>query len=314
MKSHRLWVMWGAALGVVLWFLVTDPDGGLQLRAQLQGLLGIIVATPVVYLLRRALMDQARGHVALQRAMDSPVGAGLVFLGLAVLTGLLFLAVSPRALAAPIQGGALAAPLPAGAVQHLPVLAGEIESAWPSLPLRSVLAAQVEQESRWNPQAKLKTAREYGFGLGQFTIAYRADGSERFNAWREVQDLDPALAGWKWADRYDVRLQLRAVVVKNRACFARLRPLLEDDTNALAMCDAAYNGGLGGLYAERRLCAVAAFCDPDRWFGHVERHSGKSRAKWQGYGKSAFEINREHVRMVLVVRRPKYAAWFGEAA
>lgn len=305
MKSHRLWVMWGAALAVVLWFLFTDPDGGLQLRAQLQGLLGIIVAAPVVYLLRRALMDQARGRIALQRAMDSPIGAGLVFLGLAVLTGLLFLAVSPRA---------LAAPLPAGAVQHLPVLAGEIDSAWPALPMRSMLAAQVEQESLWKPNARLKTAREYGFGLGQFTIAYRADGSERFNAWREVQDLDPALAGWKWADRYDVRLQLRAVVVKNRACFARLRPLVDDDYNALAMCDAAYNGGLGGLYSERRLCAAAEGCDPDRWFGHVERHSGKSRAKWNGYGKSAFEINREHVRNVMVVRRTKYAAWFGEPA
>lgn len=80
------------------------------------------------------------------------------------------------------------------------------------------------------------------------------------------------------------------------------------------MCDAAYNGGLGGVYAERRLCAAAPACNPDRWFGNVEQHSTKSRAKWHGYGASAFEINRTHVKNVMVVRRPKYAAWFGEPA
>lgn len=302
-KGHRFWVMWAAALAVVLWFLTTDPDGGAQLKTQLQTLLGAIVAAPVVYLLRRALMDRVRSWEAAKRAMESPIGAGLVFIGLCLLTGLLFLAIAPRA---------LAASLPPGAVQNLPILKAEIRAAWPALPLPSVLGAQVEQESRWQEQAALRTSREYGFGLGQLTVAYRADGSERFNAWREVQALDPGLEGWQWENRYDVRLQLRAVVVKNRACYQRLRPLLDDDYNALAMCDAAYNGGLGGVYAERRLCASVAACDPDRWFGNVELHSNKSRAKWHGYGKSAFEINREHVKNVMVVRRPKYAAWFGD--
>lgn len=314
-KSLRFWVLWAAALGVMAWFLATDPDGGLQMRTQLQTLFGVVAAAPVVYLLRRALMDNARSWEAARLAMETPTGAGLVFLGLCLLTGLLFLAVAPRA---------LAVPLPSGAVQYLPTLAAEIDDVWPSLPLRSVIAAQIEQESRWKPRAELKTSREYGFGLGQFTVAYRADGSERFNAWREVRALDPALAGWQWENRHDARLQLRAVVIKNRACFRKLRPLLDDDYNALAMCDAAYNGGLGGLYAERRLCAglrqaqpertEGGGCDPDRWFGHVEMHSNKSRTKWHGYGKSAFEINREHVANVMRIRRPKYAAWFGEPA
>lgn len=305
LASLRVLVMWAASVAVLVWFGITDPDGGAQLRTQLQTLLGVVVAAPVVYLLRRALVDRARSWEAARKALEHPVGAGLVFLGLCILTGLLYLAAAPRA---------LAAPLPAGAVQNLPVLAGEIRDVWPSLTMPSVLAAQVEQESRWQPQAELKTAREYGFGLGQFTVAYRADGSERFNAWREVRALDPALSGWQWADRYDVRLQLRAVVVKNRACYRRLRPLLDDDYNAMAMCDAAYNGGLGGVYAERRLCAATAGCNPDCWFGNVALHSTKSRAKWHGYGASAFEINRGHVKNVMIVRRPKYAAWFGEPA
>lgn len=315
-KGHRFWVMWAAALAVVLWFLATDPDGGAQIKTQLQTLLGAIVAAPVVYLLRRALMDRVRSWEAAKRAMESPIGAGLVFIGLCLLTGLLFLAIAPRALASSVpstgSGRTDIGILPPGAVHNLPILKAEIRSAWPALPLPSVLGAQVEQESRWQPQAALRTSREYGFGLGQLTVAYRADGSERFNAWREVQALDPGLAGWTWENRYDVRLQLRAVVVKNRACYQRLRPLLDDAYNALTMCDAAYNGGLGGVYAERRLCAALTGCDPDKWFGNVELHSNKSRAKWNGYGKSAFEINREHVRNVMVVRRPKYAAWFGD--
>lgn len=305
LASLRLWVMWAASVAVLIWYGLTDPDGGAQLRTQLQTLFGVVVVAPVVYLLRRALVDKARSWECARKAVEHPIGAGLVFLGICLLTGLLFLATVPRA---------MAAPLPAGAVRYLPVLADEVSERWPAMPMPSMLAAQVEQESRWKSTAELKTSREYGFGLGQFTVAYRADGSERFNAWREVKALDAGLAGWQWADRRDPRMQLRAVVVKNRACFRRLRPLLRDDTNALAMCDAAYNGGLGGLYAERRLCAAIASCDPDRWFGNVELHSNKSRAKWHGYGASAFEINRTHVRNVMIVRRPKYAAWFGESS
>lgn len=303
-KSYRAWIMWAAVAAVAAWYLLSDPDGGLQFKGQLQALLGVIVAAPVVYLLRRALMDKTRSWVAAQRAMDNPIGAGLVFLGLCLLTGMLFLAVAPRALA-----GAL----PPGAVELLPALKAEIGARWSGLSMPSVLGAQIEQESSWKPGARLKTSREEGAGLGQFTRAWTTDGRLRFDAIAEVSRLDPSLAGWTWDDPYNVRYQLRAVVVKNRACYLKLRPLLNDDYNALAMCDAAYNGGLGGVYTERRLCASAEGCDPDRWFGHVELHSGKSRAKWQGYGQSAFEINREHVRNVLVVRRPKYAAWFGEA-
>jgi membrane-bound lytic murein transglycosylase MltF len=79
------------------------------------------------------------------------------------------------------------------------------------------------------------------------------------------------------------------------------------------MCDSAHNGGYGGLTQERRMCAAVDGCDPDVWFGNVELHSTKSRVKWKGYGESAYSINRGHVRNVMIVRRPKYAQWFGEA-
>lgn len=300
LRTHRFWVMWAAAAMVLFWFWQTDPDGGAQLAVQLQTLLWVVVAAAPVYALRRALMDKVRSWEAARRAMEHPIGAGLVFLGLCILTGMLFLAVSARA-----------ASLPAGAVQYLPVLQAEIEARWPTLAMPSVLAAQVEQESGWKVRATLKTSREEGAGLGQFTRAYRADGSLRFDALAETRALDPSLAGWTWAKRFDPGYQLRGLVLKNRHTFNRLRPLLDDDYNALAMTDAAYNCGEGCVYARRRLCAQVAGCDPDQWFGQVELHSGQSKAKWHGYGQSAHDITVTHVRNVMVVRRPKYVRVMG---
>lgn len=301
LKGYRVWVMWVASLLVVAWFLRGDPDGGLQLAEQLRTLAGVLVAAPLVYLLRRAFAEQVRGRDLAEQIRNGNTAAGLAYLGLCLLTGLLFLAIAPRA---------LASELPPGAVMHLPTLRAEIAARWQAMPIPSMLGALVEQESGWRERATLKTAREEGVGLGQFTRAYRADGSLRFDAHAEVVRSDPSLAGWTWADRYNPRMQLRAVVIKVRDCYRRVSRLVEDDYDTLAMCDSAYNGGEAGLYGERRLCAAAGGCNPGMWFGHVEQHSAKSRAKWQGYGKSAFEINRGHVRAVMIERRPKYARWF----
>lgn len=309
-RSFRFWIMWVAAAFVVGWYFATDPDGGRETIQRLQHLLWLAVIALPVYLLRRVLVD-GRAIPAYRKALQSPVGAGMVYLGIAIVTAALVLVLGARA---------NATPLPPRALEALPVLDAEISARWPAMPLRSVLGALIEQETCpslkhakcWNPRTELKTHREYGFGLGQLTVAYRADGSERFNAFREVKALDRSLAGWTWENRYDARMQLRAIVVMNRDCFRRLSSLVEDSYQVMAMCDAAYNGGYGGLLSDRRLCAARAGCDPDRWFGHVELTSNKSRVKWQGYGMSAYEINRHHVRAVMVTRRPKYAEWWGE--
>ena len=176
---------------------------------------------------------------------------------------------------------------------------------WPDLPMPSFIAAQIEQESFWNPRAELKTAREYGFGFGQLTI------TSRFNAFSEVKAMSPLLRDWKYDDRFDPRMQIIAVFVKDHANYRNCRPLMVDDFERLACVGVTYNGGYGGFLSDRRLCANTAGCDPTKWFGNVENTSLKSRTKWQGYGQSPFEINRAYARNTMKIRRPKYESIFG---
>lgn len=305
MKSFRLWVMWCAAAAVVVWYWLTDPNGGAETLARVQWLSWIVVIAGPVYLLRRAFHDEARSGEAYRRALESPTGAGLVFLGLALLTGMLFLA---------FAGRAAAAELPPGAVKYLPALAAEQQAHWPDAPIRSALAAQVEQETCpglksakcWNPRAELKTSREYGFGLGQLTV------TPKFDNFKEARKLDASLRDWQFADRYDPARQLRTMVLMDRAGYRRLAALVPDERERLAMAFSAYNGGLGGVLQDRRLCASIAGCDPGRWFDHVELHSLKARTKTAGYGQSFYDINRGYVRAVMIDRRPRYAGFFGE--
>jgi hypothetical protein len=60
------------------------------------------------------------------------------------------------------------------------------------------------------------------------------------------------------------------------------------------------------MQSERRACGLRTGCDPQIWDDNVENVCLKSKTKWRGYGKSACEINREHVRMVFDVRYDKY--------
>lgn len=314
MKPLRLTLFYLATLAVIAWFFLTDPDGGLETTARLQSLAWLLAGTPViVYALRRAFAEAVRGRdlVALIRAGN--IAAGIALAGLYIMTGLLFLAVSGFARADGVSP-------PPAAVPFLPLLKAEQLTYWPDHPSPAVLGALVEQEtcpsltSRkcWNPRTELKTEREYGFGFPQTTVAYRTDGSERFNAWAESRARDSdALADWTWDNRFDARLQLRSLVLDNRACYRQMSRLVPDAENALAFCDAAHNGGYGGVLSDRRLCAAKAGCDPDIWFANVEHTSAKSRVKWRGYGASAFDINRTHVRNVMIVRRARYRSLEG---
>jgi hypothetical protein len=184
----------------------------------------------------------------------------------------------------------------------------EINRTWPTLYPKSIIAAQIEQETCvsaksnkcWNPRAELKTDREYGFGWGQITV------TKAFDNFAEARKLDVTLRDWKWEDRYDPARQLRTQVLMNKGTYGRLSLLVPTHMERIAMMFAAYNGGLGGVLQERRLCAAISGCDPNVWFGNVALYSKKSKVKYQGYGQSFFEINRDYVRNILLVRSPRY--------
>lgn len=214
---------------------------------------------------------------------------------------------------------AYAAQVPERAKALLPLLVEQQRAIWPDAPEPWYLAGQIEQESCislkhskcWNPHAELKTSREWGVGLGQFTKAYRADGSVRFDKIAELSTAHASLRGWGWDNRYDARYQLIALIEMNRSIYRRQKNVATP-IDRVSFVLSAYNGGEGGLLQDRRLCANTAGCDPARWKGHVAEHSLKSRRPVAGYRQSFFDINREYVVNVLDIRRQKYAPFFRE--
>lgn len=209
------------------------------------------------------------------------------------------------------------ASVPPKAKAYLPALVAYQRQLWPAAPFPSFLAGQIEQETCismthskcWSPRAELKTKRENGIGLGQATRAYNADGSVKFDTIGDLRRLHPELSGWSWKQRYNAAYQLKGLILMDRDLWHRVKAA-ESDSERLAFTLSAYNGGMGGVLQDRRLCANTPGCNPNRWKGHVERTSLKARKATSGYGKSFFEINREYVSNILEVRRQKYSPYF----
>ncbi|MFZ5548087.1 MAG: hypothetical protein ACOZJX_05280 [Pseudomonadota bacterium] len=304
---------------VLAWFAWSDPSRGAAdtlLRVQIWA--QAILITGVAYLVARSLAGNVRGERLAGLAEQGSIAAGAAFAGLCVMRGLVLLG-----LLLFFSGSVRAQPVPDAALRLLPELRAQVDQAWPDMPTPAYFGALIEHESCitlrhprcWSATSRLKTAREEGAGLGQLTRAWRTDGSLRFDALAQVRQLDPrGLAELSWPTVYQrPDLQMRAIVISSRATYRRLVPLVPTHAPRLAMADAAYNGGLGGLLNERRACAIQPGCDPDQWFGHVERTCLKSRAALYA-GRSACDINRQHVADVLLQRMPRYAPLLPAAA
>lgn len=214
-----------------------------------------------------------------------------------------------------VTASAAVVTIPKGAVTHLPELKTAIEKNWSTLSRPALIAGQIEQESCisltnsrcWNSNVELKTAREYGFGLGQITIAYDKAGKVRFDNFQESKrQFSSALSDWKWEDRFNASYQLTTIVLMDKNLYNRSQSLTPRDEDRLAFMFASYNGGFGGLLQDRKLCQGIKGCDGTKWFGHVENQSFKSRTKVKGYGESAYDINRGYVRQIINQRSQKY--------
>ena len=306
----RNWLLLVGTLIVMLAMYLTDPDKGVSTVIWLVGASTGLVAVAMAHLVRKGLFDYLDMKTLIDKAMLEPTGAGLVFVGVCiVIFGLLGV----------FGRSAHAQEVPKQALPYLPVLKAEQVRFWPSHPAPEQLGALVEHESCvslthsrcWSPTSRLKSAREEGAGFGQITRAYRKDGGLRFDALAEIRDTHPALNGWSWSNVYQrPDYQLRAVVLKSHDNYKALR-MVADPMERLNFADAGYNGGMGGVQNERRACGLSAGCDPQRWFNHVERHCLKSRTALYGQ-RSACDINRHHVRDVVLTRSAKYKRWLAQ--
>lgn len=210
------------------------------------------------------------------------------------------------------------ADVPPGAKLYGPALVKVQTTLWADAQEPWTLAGLIEQESCvslrhskcWNPHAELKTSREYGFGFGQTTVAYRENGTVLFNKFDELRQAYPTLRNWTWDDRYNVDMQLTAVVEMVHALFDRVKGA--ETINAhWAFTLSSYNGGAAGVLQDRRLCSNTTGCNPGLWFGNVENTSLKSKVPQPAYGgQSWFSINRQHVRNVMTIRRDKYQTFW----
>lgn len=312
LRFRHLFMIGGSALVLAALYL-TDPDRGITTSMLVLSLVTPILAVAFAHLARKAMHDypEADARSLFSKAGEHPIGAGLALIALAIVAyGLLGLFGSIA------RAQDVRTYIPPAAEQYRAMFSAEQRTHWPDHPRPEALPALAEHESCislrhsrcWNPNSRLKTSREEGAGFGQITRAWHPDGRTRFDAIAEMRELHPALSELTWSNVYKrPDLQLRALVLKVRGDYRNLG-VVADRGERLAFADAAYNGGLGGVRKERRACAMKAGCDPQRWWSNVELTCLKSRAPLYG-GRSACDINRHHVKDVLIVRAPKYQGW-----
>jgi hypothetical protein len=204
--------------------------------------------------------------------------------------------------------------IPPQAFEYKEIIHSELGTFFPNIPEYNYVHALIEHESCislrhsrcWNPKSQLKSAREEGAGLSMITRAYRSDGSIRFDSLTDMRNqYRHELKEASWNTIYQrPDIQIRLLVLMSRDNYKKLYNI-NNDYERLAMTDAAYNGGLGGLLKERRACGLSKGCDPQYWFGHVEKYCMKSKKAIYG-DRSPCSINRHHVFDVLHTRLPKY--------
>lgn len=298
----------GGSAAVLAALYLTDPDRGVSTGMLLLSIVTPLLAVAFAHLARKALHDypEADARTLFTQAGRDPIGAGLALVAMALVVSAL-LGLFGRS--AHAQGLVV----PERAHLYLGTLKGEVAAHFQGHPQPSYFGGLIEHESCitprharcWSPTAQLRTAREEGAGLGQLTRAWAPDGGTRFDALSEMRTRHPALGALDWATIYSrPDLQLRAVVLKSRDEWRALGQVA-DAGQRLAMADAAYNGGGGRVQRDRRACQVTPGCDPQRWWHHVEGTCTASRVPLYG-GRSACDINRHHVRDVLLVRTPRY--------
>ena len=156
-------------------------------------------------------------------------------------------------------------------------------SVWGVTAPIAAFAAQIEQESDWNPAAKSTAGAQ---GMAQFMPTTAA--------W--IDDIYPELGA---AKPLDPRWAITALVQYDRWLWERLADTA-NDCERFAFVLAGYNGGLGWVHKARRRAADATL-DARRWFTVVELIN-PGRADW------AQTENRRYPARILHVLEVRYLA------
>lgn len=208
--------------------------------------------------------------------------------------------------------------VPNNAKKYLPILKKQTNEILPKFKEPYYFAGLIEQESCvsltskrcWNPESRLKTSREEGAGLGQITRAYNSNGSLRFDTLTSLRNkyMDQ-LKELSWSNiYYRPDLQIRAMILLWDENYSKLFNIT-GPRNRVMFADAAYNGGLRGVFNDQRLCSLTKGCNYQYWFGNVEMTCTKSKRILYG-NRSACDINREHVSNVIKIRMDKYKPYY----
>lgn len=174
-----------------------------------------------------------------------------------------------------------AQPLPHPAAQaHRHTLLREARRAWGLDAPVAVFAAQIHQESRWNPTARSPVGAQ---GLAQFMPATA----------KWIGTVDQALEGPApqnptWA--------LRALVSYDRWLWDRIRNA-DNPCERMAYTLAAYNGGLGWVYKRQRVSPRPGVC------------MGATCTLNPGITPAAQRENEHYPRVILLQHQRAYAAW-----
>lgn len=208
--------------------------------------------------------------------------------------------------------------IPKNAPALLPLYKSEAQRLMPELQTPWYFAGLTEHESCislkhsrcFSATAELKTSREQGVGLSQITRTYNPDGSIRFDSLSDLRRANMnELKELSWSNvKQRPDLQIRGIILMTRGNYNQLFAV-KDEKQRLAMTDLAYNAGLGRIKKNRLQCGLTKGCDPQLWFGNVEKHCTASKKPIYS-GRSACDIMNHHVHDVLDTRMPKYKPYF----
>lgn len=283
--------------------------GGVNFMVALSRLSMFGLVILVIHLVIKALFPYIRLERFSNKAAEDPLSSAIVFAVMIIFViSLCYITVVH---AEPAEKQLNTSTILQKAQPFLPEFKDVVHQYWPDAPYSFYMPALVEQESCanfekcWNPAVELKTKREYGFGLGQITIAYKKQGGVRFNKFEEAKEQYEALSTWRWDDRYNAKYQLIFITLTTKKLYLAQAPFFKDDINRWAAAMVAYNAGSKTITEHIAACKATPNCQADSWFNGLDTIELPYEKKLL-YGVSLQERRNTYPKNIIYLRSNKY--------